>query len=266
LSESGGGPDDAREWVRKNGPAILLVLAFLLFIVPRISPWEGLNDNLRFGPRLSEWAIRQVERLFDDYGYYVVFFGVLMENSMFLGILVPGAIILILAGLAAENGEIHLAWVFALAIVATIIGDTVSYLIGRLGWMRAIERTGMADALNRVRHRMEQHTTWIILSYHMAVYSRMLGPVAAGLFRIPYRRWAPLDYAGGAVWVITFTMIGVVLGWTGVEFDDSKRIAQILEIAILVVLVVAVVTVYVRAGRERPRRPGGPLAVRADDE
>ena len=43
------------------------------------------------------------------------------------------------------------------------------------------------------------NSVWIILGYHFAGYSRVVGPVAAGLFQIPYRRWAPLDYAG-QVW------------------------------------------------------------------
>jgi membrane protein DedA with SNARE-associated domain len=206
VTSSNPGPNDARDWLRQNGLLLALVIAVVFFVVPRVSPFETLNDWLRFGPRLSEWAIRQAERLFVNYGYYVVFFGVLLENSMFLGLLVPGAVILILAGLAAENGEINIMWVFALAIVATMIGDTLSYLIGRLGWLRAVERTGLAEAMDRVRERMEQHTAWIILSYHMAGYSRMLGPAAAGLFRLPYRKWAPLDYAGGAIWVTVFTL------------------------------------------------------------
>jgi membrane protein DedA with SNARE-associated domain len=255
----------AAAWVRRNLPMLALAVVVAVFILPRVSPWGG--DNLRFGARLSEWAIRQTERLFDDYGYYVVFFGVLLENTMFLGLIVPGAIVLILAGLAAENGEISIGWVFGLAIVATVIGDSISYLVGRLGWMRALERTGMGDAIDRVRERMESHTSWIILSYHMAGYSRMVGPAAAGLFRIPYRRWAPLDYAGGAIWVTAFTTLGMVMGWAGVDFGDTKRVAQVLEIAIVAVLVTTVVAIYARAGRGgNGKPPATPLVVPVDDD
>jgi membrane protein DedA with SNARE-associated domain len=141
--------------------------------------------------------------------------------------------------------------VFALAIVATIIGDTVSYLVGRLGWTRIIERTGMGKAIEKVREPMHSHTTWIILSYHLAGYSRVVGPLTAGLFRIPFRRWAPLDYAGGTIWVLLYTGAGVVLGLAGVEFGDTKRMVQLLEWFFLSLFAVAILIAYVRTMRTR---------------
>jgi undecaprenyl-diphosphatase len=236
---------------------IIFAVVFFLIVFPRISPWDGLNDNLNFFRRFSEWALGKVESLFDDYGYYVVFIGVLVENSMFLGLLVPGAIILILAGLSAENGSINIWYVFGLAIVATIIGDTISYCLGRLGWTRIIERTGMGAAMEKVRGPMEKHTAWIILTYHLAGYSRMVGPLAAGLFRIPFRRWAPLDYFGGTIWVLVYTGAGVLLGLAGVEFGDTKRLVQLLEIFFLGIFAVAIVIAYIRTQRGGDASPPG---------
>ena len=256
------GDSAALIWFKRNANYIVFALVFLLVIFPRISPWDGLNDNLRVFQRLSVWALDKVEHLFADYGYYVVFIGVLIENSMFLGLLVPGAVILILAGLSAENGSINIWYVFALAIVATIIGDTISYTIGRLGWGRFIERTGMGAAMEKVREPMQSHTTWIILSYHLAGYSRVVGPLAAGLFRVPYRKWAPLDYAGGTIWVLLYTGAGVLLGLAGVEFGDTKRLVQLLEWFFLSVFAVAIILAYVRTMRSRngdddPAPPSG---------
>jgi undecaprenyl-diphosphatase len=259
------GDDEAGEsatstWMKRNASYITFAIVFLLVVVPRISPWDGLNHNLQFFQRFSEWILGKVERLFANYGYYVVFIGVLVENSMFLGLLVPGAVILILAGLAAENGSINIWYVFALAFTATIIGDTVSYLIGRLGWTRVLERTGMGPAIEKLREPMHAHSVWIILSYHLAGYSRVVGPAAAGIFRIPYRRWAPLDHAGGAIWVLLYTGIGVALGLGGVEFGDTKRTVQVLEWFFLGVFAVVIFIVFVRAARRGDRGDEAPRA------
>jgi undecaprenyl-diphosphatase len=210
--------------------------------------------------RLSEWLLGKLQVLFRDYGYYVVFFGVLAENTLFLGFLVPGAVILILAGLSAQNGDINLALVITLAIAATVIGDTLSYAIGRLGWTKVLERGGVAGALERVRGTMESNQTWIILAYHFAGYTRVIGPTAAGIFRIPYRTWAPLDYAGGTLWVLAYTFAGVLLGVFGVEFDDTKRMVRLIELFILVGLIVAVVLAFARASREQAGGDDGPTA------
>jgi undecaprenyl-diphosphatase len=264
----------AVRWFKRNANYVIFALVFFLVVFPRVSPWEGLNDNLRVFQRLSEWALDKVENLFDDYGYYVVFVGVLIENSMFLGLLVPGAIILILAGLAAENGSINIWYVFALAIVATIIGDTVSYVTGRMGWARFIERTGMGAAMERVRGPMRSHTAWIILSYHLAGYSRVVGPLAAGLFRVPFRRWAPLDYAGGTIWVLLYTGAGILLGLAGVEFGDTKRMVQLLEWFFLALFAIAIAVAYIRTMRTRgggdddpaPGRQPVNITVQADEQ
>ena len=231
-------------------------IALVFFVIPRVSPFDGLNsflNDLNFFRRFSEWLVAKTEDLFREWGYYVVFFGVLAENSMFLGLFVPGAIILILAGLAAENGAINLPFVLVLAISATIIGDTISYLVGRMGWARFLEKGSMGRALERVREPVESNSAWIILGYHFAGYSRVIGPVAAGIFQIPYRRWAPLDYIGGALWVIAFTSVGVILGLAGVEFGDTKTMVQLVEIGIFVLFCVAVVVAFVKFNRDHQR-------------
>ncbi len=244
-------------WIRRNSNYLILGVVLLLVVLPRVSPWDGLNNNLNVFARFSEWVLGHLERLFKDYGYYVVFFGVLLENSMFLGLLVPGAIILILAGLSAENGSINIWLVFGLAISATIIGDTISYMIGRMGWTKMFERMGVDKMIEKVREPMESNSTWIILAYHLAGYSRVVGPAAAGIFRIPFRKWAPLDYTGGAVWVLLYTMAGVILGLAGVQFGDTKRMVQLLEFFFLGLLVAAIIFAVARsAAKARGDGPG----------
>jgi membrane protein DedA with SNARE-associated domain len=253
---------------------VALAIVAVLFVIPRVSPFDGLNsalNDLNVFRRFSEWLIAKTESLFKDYGYYVVFFGVLAENSMFLGLLVPGAIILILAGLSSENGAINPVYVLGLAIAATMIGDTISYMIGRLGWAKFMEKGAMGKALDRVREPVESNSVWIILGYHFAGYSRVVGPVAAGLFQIPYRRWAPLDYAGGIAWVLVFTFAGYLLGVAGVEFGDTKRMVSIIEIALFAMFVIVVVVAFARFYQTRDdsggtRRDTVIIPVESDDK
>jgi membrane-associated protein len=243
--------DVAVAWAKRNASWLALALVLVFVVTPRVSPFEGLNQYLNIGERISEWMVARVQRLFAGYGYYVVFFGVLMENSMFLGLLVPGVIILILGGLAAENGSINVWLVLGLGIAATLIGDTISYCIGRLGWARMLERGAPSGVVRRVRETLESNRRWIILAYHFAGYSRMLGPAAAGMFQVPYRQWAPLDYLGATLWVIVFTAVGVVMGLAGVEFGDTERMVRLLELSLTAGVVGAVAVASVRAARRR---------------
>ena len=239
-----------------------LIFALVFFVIPRVSPFHGLNgflNDLNVFRRFSEWLVGKTEDLFRDYGYYVVFFGVLAENSMFIGLLVPGSVILMLGGLSAENGSINIWWMLGLGVCGTIVGDTLSYLTGRLGWARFMEKGAMGRALDRMREPVHSNSVWIILGYHFAGYSRLIGPVAAGLFHIPYRRWAPLDYLGATLWVIAFTSIGYIMGMAGVEFGDTKRMVQILEIGIFAVFATAIVLAFIRFNKQQGGSDGGEL-------
>ena len=114
MEQTPAGTGGLAEWLKRNASLIGLVIAFAIFVLPHISPFETLNYYLTSVQRLSRWMLEKIQELFADYGYYLVFFGVLLENSLFLGFLVPGALILVLAGLAAENGTINIWWVLAL--------------------------------------------------------------------------------------------------------------------------------------------------------
>ena len=274
MADEPATPADAVSgWLKRNGSWLALGFALVFFVLPYVSPFGGLNQYLQAPRRFSEWTLRKLQHLFTDYGYYVVFFGVLMENAMFLGLLVPGSIILILGGLAAENGSINLGLVIALGIAGTVIGDTISYFIGRMGWSRFLERGTMGEMMAKFRTAMEKNSTWIILAYHFAGYSRVVGPAGAGMFRVPYRKWAPLDFIGGSLWVTLYVMIGVVLGLFGLEFGDTKTMARFIEWFFTALLVVAVAIAWWRTskssgdgGDDGDASPKLPIALLIDEE
>ena len=250
MDETPAAESAAVIWLRRNMNWLVLVGALVIIVLPRVTPSGPLDDYLNAFQRLSEWTLRKLEHLFKDYGYYVVFFGILAENSMFLGFLIPGSIILILAGLSAENGSINLWLVLGAAVAGALIGDTLSYMTGRFGWRRSFERGAMGEMIERVRTRMNSNRTWIILAYHFAGYSRAVGPLASGLFKIPYRKWAPLDYAGATVWVCVYALLGVVLGLFGLEFGDTKTMARFLELFFTALIAGAIVFAVIRSMRQ----------------
>jgi len=251
----------AEAWLKRNGQWLLLAVVVVAVALPRLSPFEGLNSYINVFQRFSEWVLGRLEVLFRDYGYAVVFFGVLLENSMFLGLLVPGSVILILAGLSAENGSIDFWYVLPLAVAGTLIGDTLSYMVGRLGLVRSLTKGSLAGPVEKVRVALEHDHRWMILAYHFAGYSRVVGPAAAGLFGIRYRRWAPLDYTGGAAWALTWLLVGLVLGMFGVEFGDTKTMVRLLEIVFTGMLIAAIVLTMWRTSRVR--QGGQPAATPA---
>jgi membrane protein DedA with SNARE-associated domain len=68
-----------------------------------------------------------VKAYFVQYGYAVVFLGVMLENA---GIPLPGEGILLAAGVFAFEGHFALPWVIAVAALGAMLGDNVGYWVG----------------------------------------------------------------------------------------------------------------------------------------
>jgi membrane protein DedA with SNARE-associated domain len=60
--------------------------------------------------RLAEEIAQFIEGLFESYGYWVVFLGTFLENTLFLGLLVPGVLVMLLAVSACTMGRYRCPW------------------------------------------------------------------------------------------------------------------------------------------------------------
>jgi membrane protein DedA with SNARE-associated domain len=187
---------------------------------------------------LLRWAADSVQDLFEEYGYWVVFFGTLSENTLFVGLIVPGALVVILAGLAAHDGTISIPLSIVLGICGTILGDTISYCLGRYGWSRFGHMKFLSDLSEKVREPLMRRGVWFVLFYHFAGYTRVIGPTAAGLLRMPYRRWAMADYGGAVLWILGYFAIGYALGIAGLSLDSTDSWFRIVEWGLVVAMVV----------------------------
>src|SRR5919201_1612977 len=80
-------------------------------------------------------VIKQIVRwfgpTFEVAGYWIVFGAVVLERSIFLGLFVPGDVILALGGVYAARHRLTLGWVIVLGTIAAILGESIGYWLGR---------------------------------------------------------------------------------------------------------------------------------------
>lgn len=221
-----------RAWLERYAgwiwPVIIvtLVVLWLNGIRPVQTVFDWYEDLTALTLRFAEW-------LLEEYGYLAVFLVPLLENSFFLGLIVPGSVMLVFAGIGAQQGLIEWYLALPLAIAGAIIGDTLSYFAGRYGWVRVFGTERVERWKERWQETFLTHARWVIVTYHFLGYTRLIGPTAAGLLHLPYRRWAPLDYAGVTLWIIAFGGLGYVLGLLGLSLEDSEENVRIFEAIIL---------------------------------
>lgn len=220
-------------------PALAVVLPILASVL------EVLESIVTFPVEIYQayssllrWAVDSVQDLFEDHGYWVVFFSTLTENTLLLGLIVPGALIVILAGMAAHDGAISIPLAIVLGVCGTIIGDTLSYCIGRYGWKMFGRAKFLQELSDKVREPLMRRGQLFIVFYHFAGYTRVIGPSACGLLRVPYRQWAIADYGGAVLWVICYFGIGYLLGVAGLSFESTDQWFRYLEWGILVLIAI----------------------------
>ena len=168
------------------------------------APYDGWNW-------LADELFLALSALFQRFGVPIVFFAALAEATVGVGVVFPGVVLMFLAGAySVEQGGV-LPLVFVMAVAGTLIGDIVSYGLGRWGsrWVassRFRATLGVGEAL------ISGHTRWLIPFYHLHSVTRAVGPFGSGALRLPLRVWMPLDVAGAvlsnAVWVGTGALLG----------------------------------------------------------
>jgi membrane protein DedA with SNARE-associated domain len=184
--------------------------------------------------------------LFARYGYFVVFFGVLLENA---GVPVPGETILLAGAALARFGHLSLSRVIILAIAGAILGDNAGFLIGRHGGRRLIERHGHLFGLTGARlvqfdAFFSKHGVKTVVIARFVTGLRVVGAVLAGASTLPWGTFLFFNALGAVAWATTFGAVGYMLGYS---WETIERWVGHLGLVFLIVLAVAGVLAFARS-------------------
>jgi len=192
------------------------------------------------------WVTDQVflvlNSLFLSYGVPIVFLAALSEATVGLGLIVPGIIMIFLAGAYAYEQQSGLAMLFFVASLGTVLGDTLSYGLGRWGGKR-LRGTRLGPALRMGEALVSGHARWLIPFYHLNSVSRTLGPFGAGALQMPLRLWIPLDYLGAIIANVVYMGAGVIFGRALLNPNGTLNEHPALRVGFIVAGVVWVVLV-----------------------
>ena len=181
---------------------------------------------------------------FSHYGYWVVFFGVMLENA---GLPIPGETILLAAGFFASLGHFNIAIVMIVAAVGAMLGDNAGYAIGRKLGRAALERYGRrvglsAALLGRFDHFFLKNGNRTIFFARFITGLRVFAALLAGAAAMPWRMFLLYNSAGAVVWAIVITLAGYFFGksWHVLErvvggFGAAALIAVVIVLIILIV-------------------------------
>lgn len=186
-------------------------------------------------------SLQLIEQYMLAYGYWAVFFGVMLENA---GLPVPGETILLIAGYFASTGEFHLALVMLIAATGAVIGDNIGFAIGHHYGRNVLLKVGRFFFLTpqrfaRMEKYFEDHGNKTILVARFITGLRVFAALLAGASKMPWRVFVVYNVAGAILWSVVITTLGYLFGaslpllvkWVG-------RSGTILLIAVIVIGVV----------------------------
>ncbi len=151
------------------------------------------------------------------WSYGVIFFIVVLECQLGLGLVLPGESTLLVAGFWVEQGLIDLSALLLVICLAASLGDTLNYQLGKnkgREWLvRYAGRLGRGKGhMDRVEVFFAKHGDKAVFSSHFLHLFRSLIPFVAGASRMPYRQFLACNVLGCCAWTSVFVFIGYLAG------------------------------------------------------
>jgi membrane protein DedA with SNARE-associated domain len=192
-----------------------------------------------------------VQPLLERYGYLGVGGMLFLED---FGVPVPGEIMLIAAAVFAGAGQMNIAVVFGVAVLAAVVGDNIGYVVGHFGGRPLAERFGRyvfltPERLDRAEKYFNVHGGKIVAIARFVDGLRQVNGLLAGIVGMHWLKFLGYNALGAVLWVATWCSLGYFAGENIVEIYDTFERYKWYVIGALVVVVAIVITRRVRRRR-----------------
>ena len=177
-------------------------------------------------------------------GYGTLTAIVFAETGLLVGFIFPGDSLLFTIGVVAGAGQLNLTIIIVLLIAACLLGDWCGYLLGRRTGPAIFERPDSRlfkqEYLTRTNAFYAKHGGKTIIYAKFVPVVRTFAPFVAGVANMRYRSFVTFDVFGATGWVISMTVLGVVLGRIPlVQRNFEKFVLLVIFISILPMLLQA---------------------------
>ena len=204
-----------------------------------------LDYFLHLDKYLNSWATSMGGWL------YAVLFAVLFAETGFVVTpFLPGDSLLFAVGaLAALDGSpINIALVIVVMFVAAVLGDATNYSIGK--WIGPAAFKSDSSRLLNKKHLLrtqafyEKHGGKMIVIVWFMLIIWTFAPFVAGIGKMEYRRFALFNVSGGALWVVSVTMLGYIFG-------NAEPVKKNFHYVVVAIIVISVLPMAIEIIRDR---------------
>jgi membrane-associated protein len=184
------------------------------------------------------------------WSYLAVFAVTAGETGAFVGVLLPGETVVLLASATAGRGDLNPVMLAAAVVAGVITGDTLGYALGRGCGRRPATR--WARRAGRARAFLDSHGGAAVFTGRFFGFVRSFLPFAAGASGMPYRRFVLYSGAASLTWGVGNVLAGYFAGAAATDLLHSVGLIGAAALAAVALVIFAVLRI--RKGTRRDVR------------
>lgn len=187
--------------------------------------------------------------LFKNYGYYIVFFGLFLENMVVIGIFFPGETIFLLACFLSAQGILNPGYLVVLAIIGATLGNIVGFIIGLKAGDAFFEKIGKREFFQKRINKSEEffkvYGGKTVFLARFAAGVRSFVPAFAGASKMKFHIYFWYSLSAIVIWTSIAAIIGYFFG------SNIDIILRIFNQAGLLIFFLFIIIVFVIFKRKR---------------
>ncbi len=215
-----------------------------------------------FGELLSGalgWILGVVQSVHPALRTALAGFGILLETSILVGLIVPGDTIVIVAATAVDGPVEYIALALTV-IVGALCGESIGFLLGRffgpkLRASRLGRRIGEQWWVRAENYLARRGGPAIFVSRFLPFLHSLI-PVTAGMSAMSYRRFIAWTLPACTIWSFAYVSVGTFAAGSFEALLDQLHYAGYIFVAIIAVFLVGVVVAKKLIERSERRHLG----------
>lgn len=204
---------------------------------------------------------------FSEFGYLAPFTILLLCG---FGLPIPEEVTMLGSGFLLYQERVEMLPIIAVCFIATLLGDSIPYTLGRKFGRKALKVRNIRRALNPARirameRRFREGGLKTVFACRFIPGLRLPAWFTAGTLGMPYHRFIAVDGLGALIMTPFFVLLGRASGEKIAELESSvENLTQIL--GFVVVSVAAVLAIHFLITRRLPSSKEGPKGSRAEPD
>lgn len=187
--------------------------------------------------------------LIKDYAPYLISYKYFF---LFLGGMIEGMNTLVLAGFIASSGQVKLAYILPLLIVAHTINGFGWYLVGYLGGAKSLDKWGHRNkishqVINKIEEYFKKYSARAIMFAKFTFSLEIATMILSGSLKYDLKKFAKYNFYGSIGWVTLTVSIGYFFGESfKVFFSFIKNFTLFLIFLALAIIVIYVIKILLK--------------------